>query len=179
MINRSTRWIALLVMTAALAAGSSALAQTRRGAGGMMRSDPGVQREVFPPELVMRFQSEISLSEEQEELLISEMQSLQSDLVPLQSEMNAAAGNLREALAGPRVEERETLVIAERLMSLEAQIKQRHLALMIRIKNALTPEQQEQLRELRDDMRDQFRERRGDRNRRSRDPGQRPGGAMR
>lgn len=152
----------LIMMITALAAGTLNLAQTRRGAGSMMRGNLGFQREVFPPELVMRFQSEIGLSDEQEEFLIGEMQSLQSDLVPLQFEMSEAAGNVREALSGTRVKEDETLALAERLMSLEAQIKQRHLALMIRIKNALTPEQQEELRELREE----FRERRGDRGRR-------------
>jgi len=171
MINRANRFL-LLAVIAVLASGSSTPAQTRRGAGAMLRMEQGFQRELFTPELVMRYQSEIALSDEQEELLISEMQSLQSDLVPLQFEMSGAAGDLREALAGPRVEEGESLALAEQLMSLEAQIKQRHLTLMIRVKNALTPEQQNQLRDLRQEMRD----RRGDRDRRSPRTGGRQGG---
>lgn len=166
MINRATRFLLLLMIAATLAAGP-ALAQARRGAGALLRMEQGFQRELFTPELVMRYQSEIALSDEQEELLINEMQSLQSDLVPLQFEMSKAAGDVREALAGQRIEEKESIALAEHLMSLEARIKQRHLALMIRVKNVLTPEQQDQLRDLRQEMRD----RPGDRDRRPRRPG--------
>ncbi len=165
--NRWLRAWPPMVLAVFVATTTSAVAQGYRDTGRSLRGGAEFRREVFPAELVMRYQTEIGLSKEQKETLVGEMQSLQSDLVPLQFEMSEAAGQLRDALNGPRVEEEKTLALAERLMSLEARIKRRHLALMIRIKNALTPEQQDQLRELRDDMR----ERRGERGRRPRGQG--------
>src|SRR6266704_377535 len=47
-----------------------------------------LRRELFPPDLVMRHQGEIGLSEEQRTALVHEMQGLQSDLVPLQFDMS-------------------------------------------------------------------------------------------
>jgi Spy/CpxP family protein refolding chaperone len=130
---------------------AAAQAQPLRGPREKPPMDLELRRELFPPELVMRHQEEIDLSEEQKDRLVREMQALQSDLVPLQFEMSEAAGKLRTALAAPRVDEQQAGDLADRLMSLESRIKRRHLALMIRIKNLLTPEQQDRLRDLRED----------------------------
>lgn len=161
--------IPLILMIAAAAGLPGLRAQGLRGPGKMPPGEMDLHRELFPPELVMRHQGEIGLSEEQRTALVREMQVLQSDLVPLQFDMSDAAGKLRTALAAPRVDEEKAAALADRLMSLESRIKKRHLALMIRIKNILTPEQQDRLRELREDSGG----RRGDRGRR-RDEGRWP-----
>jgi Spy/CpxP family protein refolding chaperone len=142
-----------------------------RGAGGMrgpggIGPGPDLMRELFPPELVMRYQTEINLSEDQKKSIVKETQALQSDLVPLQFDMGEAAGKLKEALAAPKIDEEKASALADRLMTLESRIKKRHLALMIRIKNILTPEQQSQLRELRKQWRTE-----GERGRMGRHPG--------
>jgi len=121
----------------------------RMGGPGGMGPGPDLMRELFPPELVMRYQTEINLGEDQKKSLVKETQALQSDLVPLQFDMGEAAGKLREALAAAKIDEEKASALADRLMTLESRIKKRHLALMIRIKNILTPDQQTQLRELR------------------------------
>ncbi len=163
------------VLMIAAAAGLPALrAQGLRGPGEMPPGEVELRRELFPPELVMRHQAEIALSDEQRTALVREMQALQSDLVPLQFDMSDAAGKLRAALAAPRVDEEKAAALADRLMSLESRIKRRHLALMIRIKNILTPEQQDRLRELREEpggRRGDPEGRRGDEGRRARPPG--------
>ena len=147
-MKSSTLTIGTILVLAA--AGLPALRAQPAGRQGKM--PPGgleLRRELFPPELVMRHQAEIGLSGEQRNALVREMQAMQSDLVPLQFEMSEAAGKLRAALDAPRVDEDKASALADRLMSLETRIKKRHLALMIRIKNILTPEQQSLLRELR------------------------------
>ena len=149
-----------VVLVIAAAAGLPGLrAQGPRGPEGMPPGGLELRRELFPPELVMRHQAEIGLSEEQRTALVHEMQALQSDLVPLQFDMSDAAGKLRAALAAPRVDEEKAAALADRVMSLESRIKRRHLALMIRIKNILTPEQHGE------------RDRRGGEGRRPRPPG--------
>jgi Spy/CpxP family protein refolding chaperone len=97
----------------------------------------------------MRRQSEIGLDERQRAALVQEVQQAQSDLVPLQFEMSAAGEALSRLLGSPQVDEAKALAEAERVMKLETQIKRRHLALLIRIKNVLTPEQQQALQRAR------------------------------
>jgi len=169
--------ILLILMIASVTGLPASRAQAPRGPGGMPRAEFEFRRELFPPELVMRHQEDIGLSEEQKATLVREMQELQSDLVPLQFEMSEAAGKLGDALAAQRVDEKKAAELADRLMSLESRIKRRHLALMIRIKNTLTPEQQDRLRQLREESGG----RRGDGGRRPRAPGRNgmsPGGSI-
>ncbi len=143
--------IPLVIALTAAAAFAPAQAQPSPGRGGMFRGAPWeLSGKLFAPELVMRHQEDIGLSEDQKSKLVHAIQELQSDLVPLQFEMGEAAGRLRDALAGPRVDEERAGELADRLMDLETRIKRRHLTLMIRIKNVLTPDQQKRLRELRE-----------------------------
>lgn len=119
-----------------------------------------VARLVFPPELVIRFQERIGLSTAQRERLVAEMQATQSDLVPLQIEISGAGERLAELLGAARVDELAVLALTEEMLALEAQIKRRHMALLVRIKNLLTEDQQRALYRIRRQWRDRARERR-------------------
>lgn len=159
---RMTR-IPLAVALIATATVTAAQARPGSGRGPHAGMPPELSREMFPPELVMRHQEDIGLSEDQKSKLVRSMQEMQSDLVPLQFDMGEAAGKLRAVLARPRVDEGEAGPLADRLMTLETKIKRRHLSLMIQVKNVLTPEQQERLRALREQERASRRGRRGER----------------
>ena len=52
-------------------------------------------------------------------------------------------------MSAPRVDEKAALDQVARVLAIEAKVKQAHLRLLIRIKNALSPEQQQQLKQLR------------------------------
>jgi len=108
-----------------------------------------VARLVFPPNLVIRHQREIGLTPEQRQALIAEMQRTQSDLVPLEIELGETAAELGALLAAPRVDEARALDLTARVLELEGRIKHRRMALLVRIKNRLTDEQQMRLRRLR------------------------------
>jgi Spy/CpxP family protein refolding chaperone len=115
--------------------------------------DQGFKQElfakvVFAPDLVMRHQGEIGLSEDQKQSLIAELQATQSDLVPVQLEISEAGESLARMLGPTTVDEAEALAAAERVMQLETQIKMIHLRLVIRVKNLLSVEQQEMLRQI-------------------------------
>ena len=164
MRSRAAKTVLILVI--ATLAGLSApraqglRAQGQRAARAMLGGEFELRRELFPPDLVMRHQAEIGLSDEQKSTLVREMQALQSDLVPLQFEISEAGEQLRAALAGPRIDESKAASLADRLMSLESRIKKRHLALMIRVKNTLTEEQQARLKDLREEDAEARRDRR-------------------
>ena len=108
-----------------------------------------IEERLFPPELVMRHQEAIALRGEQREALIAEVQQLQSDVVPLQFELSEATEKLAQLLGGSRIDEARALAQVDQIQSVEAQVKKRHLTLLIRIKNLLTDEQQGKLEELR------------------------------
>ena len=110
--------------------------------------DP-MQEHLFPPELVMAHQREIGLDTDQRQRLIAEVQSLQTEMVPLQFEMKELVENLSGLLAEAAVDETAALELAESIMGLESQIKRRHLTLLIRTKNLLSAEQQSRLLSLR------------------------------
>ena len=107
----------------------------------------------FPPELVMQHQQAIGLSEDQKSFIKAEIQKAQTRFVelqwPLQSEMETMA-----ALAKPdRVDEQKVLAQLDKILNTEREIKRIHLALVVRIKNKRTPEQQAQLQELKNKLR--------------------------
>lgn len=133
-------WLAVTLL--AVAAGAQGPARPKKA------GDP-LKRHLFPAELVMSHQSEIGLDDTQRQAVIAEIQAMQSDIVPWEFAMREAVEELARLLAEPAVDEDAVLGLAERVTGLEAKIKQRHLRLLIRIKNLLSAEQQSRLRALR------------------------------
>jgi Spy/CpxP family protein refolding chaperone len=72
-------------------------------------------------------------------------------MVPMQVERVEASANLLELLEPAAVDEEAALAAADRMMTLELEVKARRMVLLVRIKNLLTAEQQRQLREIRDE----------------------------
>jgi Spy/CpxP family protein refolding chaperone len=143
-----------------------------RGGPGMGRDyrggAPPFGKALFPPEMVMRHAQEIGLSDEQREQITAAIQQVQSDIVPLEWEVRERTEALTNLLESPRVDEAAALAQVEQVTEIENQMKKTHLTLLIRVKNALSEEQQRQLLTLREERRDEFRERRGTRGLRNR-----------
>ena len=135
-----------LTVLAALALAPALEAQS--GVRGANASDR-IARLLFAPELVMSHQGELGLTREQKDVLVTEMQQTQSDLVPLQLEMAEIGGELGRLLSQTTVDEEAAVAAAQQVMDLESRIKTRHLILVVRIKNMLSVEQQTTLRRIR------------------------------
>jgi Spy/CpxP family protein refolding chaperone len=125
-------------------------------AGGGMGGPPGLGRPafldaVFPPGLVMRHQAEIGLTAEQRETITRAMSDAQSALADVQWQAEAEREKLDKLLREERVDEAAALAQADAVMRAEQRVKLAHLRLLVRIKNALTAEQQQKLQALRDD----------------------------
>lgn len=108
-----------------------------------------VAAQLFPPEVVMRHQREITLSDDQRGAIQREVERTQQDMSRLAWDLAAARERLVAALAGANIDERRAVELANAVMELETRVKRTHLTLLIRIKNQLRSEQQRQLRELR------------------------------
>jgi Spy/CpxP family protein refolding chaperone len=114
-----------------------------------MMGPPTFLAHVFPPELVMRYQSELGLTSAQQETMTRIMAEAQAKLIELQWKFEAAMQALTKMLEKDVVDEEAALAQWDQLSGFEQQIKKTHLSLLIRIKNQLTPSQQEKLRTLR------------------------------
>lgn len=113
------------------------------------KPDDAFAQALFDPQLVLRHAETIGLSATQRRSLFDELKAAQTALAPLQIDMTEPALELIELLGQPKVDEARVLAKTEQVLRIENEVKKRQTALLVRIKNMLTPEQQSKLRELR------------------------------
>ncbi len=144
----------LIVAGALLVSAHRANAQQPRGAD----VRPGVQpqesadpfmRFLFPPELIMHHQSEIGLTEAQRTTITTAMQQAQGRFVDAQFRLNGEGETLGRLLKASAVDESQVLVQVDRILALERELKRAQVGLLVRLKNALTPQQQARLAQFR------------------------------
>ena len=111
-------------------------------------SDP-LGENLFPPELVMQHQEALGLTEEKITLLETELHQAQARFADLQEQLQAEAEKMVELVKQGRLDESKTLAQLDKILNLEREIKRAQIALLVRIKNRLSPEQQVKLREIR------------------------------
>jgi Spy/CpxP family protein refolding chaperone len=111
--------------------------------------EPEFAKHLFPPELVMQHQQGIRLTPEQRTSITQGIRDFQLRVVELQWKMQDEAQKLNELVQESRVDEAATIAQVDRVLDVERQIKRAHMGLLIRIKNTLTPAQQDTLAVLR------------------------------
>src|SRR5262249_44580927 len=117
--------------------------------GGPPGGPPPFIRRVFTPKMVMAHQMEIGLRPAQIEAIKQAMNETQHELVDLQWKLDAATEELDKLLEPDKVDEKAVLAKLDDVTAIERQVKRVNFALLVRIKNALDPEQQAKLRALR------------------------------
>ena len=105
---------------------------------------------VFTPEEIMQNRRAIDLNDEQRDGITRLIQDLQGEMVGLQWRLLDETEAVKEALEGPRVDLDKVMDRFGKALDTEMDIKRVHLELLIRIKNILTPSQQEELLRLRE-----------------------------
>jgi Spy/CpxP family protein refolding chaperone len=113
------------------------------------KPDDPIGENLIPPDLLMRHQQEIGLSADQKEFIKSEVLKAQARFTELQFQLAGEAEALISLVKQDRVDEQQTLSQLDKILALEREIKRAQFALVIRIKNRLTPEQYARLQELR------------------------------
>lgn len=116
------------------------------GPGRMRR--PALMRQLFLPTLIMEHQAEIGLADAQRQAITKEMSDTQKQVIELRWQLEEKSGALEKLLAADRVDEAAALARVDELMKVEERMKRTQLGLLIRVKNLLTPAQQETLRRL-------------------------------
>jgi hypothetical protein len=109
-----------------------------------------IAREFFAPELVMKQQEKIDLTEAQRKAITGAISDAQSHIVNLQWQMQSETQKLIDLTSAQHLDENATLSQLDKVLGIERDVKRQHVTLLIRIKNTLTPEQQSQLKTLRD-----------------------------
>ena len=108
-----------------------------------------IEATLFPPELVMENQGALGIDAAQREALTKEIDKGQSKRLELQWQLDAEKEKLVKLLDADKVDEARATEQATHVMDYENRIKSAHLAMLIRVKNLLTPEQQKKLRDMR------------------------------
>jgi Spy/CpxP family protein refolding chaperone len=116
--------------------------------GAQQPEDP-IARHLFPPDLLMKYQREIGLTESQRNTMLLAITKSQGRFLELQFASHGESEKLAELLQARPVDEAAVLAQADRLMALERDVKKTHLSLLVRLKNLLSESQQRKLAELR------------------------------
>ena len=159
MMKKSGTIILSLILGTLFLAGTAVFAQPPHPPGpnpppghmsaGPQHGNPDVMRKfMFPPEMIMRHQRQLGLTEEQKDYIKKQVQETQAKFTGLQWDLQDEMGKLTEMAEEERMDEKTAVQQLEKVFALENEIKKTHLILAIRIKNKLTPAQQEKLEEL-------------------------------
>ena len=100
-------------------------------------ADPSFMRHLFPPELVMRNQHEVGLSQAQRKAITSAIHDTQGRVLEIEWKLQDEARKLGEMLAAERIDEEAALAQVGRVLDLEEKVKKAHMGLLIRIRNEL------------------------------------------
>ena len=104
---------------------------------------------LFPPELIMQHRRAIGLTDEQRDRISQLIGDLQGRVIQLQWDLLDEMQQLAEITSGSRVDLDRSLDQIGNVLDTENEIKQRHLEMLVRVKNLLSAEQQATLKRLR------------------------------
>ena len=103
---------------------------------------------LFPPDRVMSHSLELGLDDAQKGAIKTEVQRVQNRFTDLQFELQGESEKMVRLLQEKPVDETKVLAEVDRILAFEKEIKKMQIALLVRIKNILTPAQQAKLSEI-------------------------------
>jgi Spy/CpxP family protein refolding chaperone len=106
---------------------------------------------LFPPDVIMGHARQLNLTDEQKQFMRGEIQKTTATFQDLQWKLQDQVELLHETMKSTSVNEQQALAQLDKVLELEREIKRLHIGLAVRLKNRLTPEQQEQLHQWRMD----------------------------
>ncbi len=115
--------------------------------GGQPSEEDQIAKRLFAPELVMQHQQRIGLKPTQRTTITEAIGKTQGKVLDLQWRMKEEWETLVSLLDSSTIDEAAALAATDRVLGIEREVKKEHLSLLIKIKNVLTREQQEKLKE--------------------------------
>jgi Spy/CpxP family protein refolding chaperone len=126
----------------------SAAASWAQGSQPQPGQDP-IAQNLFPPELVMKYRSDINLDDRQVKAINDAIQKAQTKFLDMEWDMQSESQKLIQLLKARPTDENAVLAQVDRVLDREREIKKTQISLLVRIKNLLTDAQQNKLMELR------------------------------
>ena len=118
---------------------------------GTMSAQDAFQSELFSAETVLKYRSELELSDTQ----ISTIKKIYNDNISLFNstkwDLDAMQVDLNKLISESKVDEKTALAAMDKISAMEQKLKSQRLKMLIKIKNELTASQQSKLKELRKD----------------------------
>jgi len=115
---------------------------------GEMMDGPLAEFGLFPPDFVLANQTALGLSDKQLLAITKDVGATHEKFAAMRDSIRPMADKLHAMLSQTRIDESEAIGLAAQVHDMEKQIKMEHLGLMIRVKNMLTPDQQDTLKSL-------------------------------
>jgi len=104
---------------------------------------------MFPPDMILGHTRELNLTEDQKTFMRSEVQKTTAAFQDLQWKLQDQMELLQQTMKSTSVDEQQALAQLDKVLDIEREIKRLHIGLAVRLKNRLTPEQQDQLHKMR------------------------------
>lgn len=113
------------------------------------KPDDPFSKYLYPPELVFGHAEEIKLTDVQRNLIQTAVLAAQVKFLTLQMDLVKQTYAITAALSPAKVDSAKVLQQVDAVLTAEREVKRQQVALLVQIKNLLTPEQQAQLDKLR------------------------------
>lgn len=104
---------------------------------------------IFPPDMIMGHARQLNLTDEQKAYLRGEIQKTTTSFHELQWKLQDQMELLHDIMKSASVSEEQALGQLNKVLDIEREIKRLHFGMAVRLKNRLTPEQQDQLHKMR------------------------------
>ncbi len=103
--------------------------------------DDWLRGKLFPPDVIMKHQSALALTDAQRKTIRAELTALQGKVATVDWDIMEAGLEVQEQISRLPVDRAAVLARAERVFEAENRKKRAWLEMLINIKNQLTPEQ--------------------------------------
>ena len=148
-LQRRSRWPLRLASDSVSWAGPTRFLLGAAAPASPQADDTVLGKSFFAPEVVLRNEQRIELKPEQRTAIEEAVEQLQNKVVMLQSRLQQEGQRLVDVVQRDAVSEGAALGQLDRVLAVERDIKRARIAMLIRVKNTLTLEQQRTLRGLR------------------------------
>jgi Spy/CpxP family protein refolding chaperone len=125
--------VALLCLTAMIAAPLHAADQPDK--------DEWLRGRLFGPELVLKHQSKLKLTEKQRDAIGAELKRVQAQAAESDWTLMSEASELQELVDQHPVDSKAVMTSVDRIFTAENRKKRLYVEMLVNIKNLLTPEQ--------------------------------------
>src|SRR4029079_676163 len=110
--------------------------------------DPLAHR-MCPAGMILSHARELNRTDEQKTVMRGEIQKATVSFQDLQWKLQDQVEQLHETMKSTSVNEQQALAQLDKVLDIEREIKRLHIGLAVRLKNRLTPDQQDQLHKMR------------------------------